>query len=114
MHSLSCFFLLHHHFEAVSTAFESTRSTFLAINDVAMSEEADMDGQMEVPEQQQQPPIEPQVDDLPSDTTINCIDEESHFIYDEDSNRLTCIGSNYDDIPQSIIDTFAIKAKVEP
>ena len=58
------------------------------------------------------PVTEPEQDELPSDTTINPGDEESQFLYAEDSRSLFCIGSNFDDIPQSIIDAYAAKTKV--
>lgn len=59
------------------------------------------------------PVIEPEQDELPSDATINPVDEESQFIYQEETQSLYCIGSNFDDIPQSIIDAYASKTKVE-
>ncbi|CAF0865456.1 unnamed protein product [Rotaria sordida] len=55
--------------------------------------------------------IEPQLDDLSKDSTINPADEDSQFIYDDNAQRLLCIGSNFDCIPQSIIDSFSLKTK---
>lgn len=51
-------------------------------------------------------------ENLSVDSTINPTDDENLFIYDDDSERLTCVGSTFDDIPQNIIDTYASRAKV--
>jgi hypothetical protein len=56
--------------------------------------------------------IHPEPDILPPDSTINPIDEDGQFIYDDDTNRLICVGTNFNDIPQSIIDTYSLKTKV--
>jgi hypothetical protein len=75
-----------------------------------MSDEPDNDTERQISEDKI---IEPQLDDLSTDSTINPIDEDSQFIYDDDLQRLICIGSNFDDIPQSIIDAFSLKTKVK-
>jgi len=75
-----------------------------------MSDEPDNDTETQISEDKI---IEPQLDDLSTDSTINPIDEDSQFIYDDDLQRLICIGSNFDDIPQSIIDAFSLKTKVK-
>ena len=117
MHSLSCFFLLHHHFEAVATADEFIPISSVSINNVKMSDELDIDGELSNNDIQpivpQNKVILPESDDLPQDSTINPSDEESQFIYDDDSNRLICIGSTFDHIPQTIIDSFSKKTKVK-
>ncbi|UJR33517.1 hypothetical protein I4U23_020962 [Adineta vaga] len=106
MHSLSCFFLLHHHFEALTTSSDITSIDSGNINNENMSDEETITTTEEVNI------TEPHTDDLPANSAINPIEDESHFIYDEDSQRLTCIGSNYDDIPQRIIDLYARKTKI--
>jgi hypothetical protein len=117
MHSFSCFFLLHHHFEAVTTLSDSISISSGSLNDVTMSDESDVDG--ESFNNDIQPPIptneiiEPEPYDLPEGSTINPGDDESQFIYDEDCNRLICIGTNFDDIPQGVIDSFSQKTKVK-
>lgn len=75
-----------------------------------MSDELDNTSETQIPKDEI---IEPQSDDLSTDSTINPVDEESQFIYDDDSNKLICIGSNFDDIPQSIIDAYSLKTKVK-
>jgi hypothetical protein len=75
-----------------------------------MSDEPDNDTETQISEDKI---IEPQLDDLSTDTAINPVDEDSQFIYDDDLKRLICIGSNFDDIPQSIIDAFSLKTKVK-
>jgi len=75
-----------------------------------MSDEPDNDTETQISEDKI---IEPQLDDLSADSTINPVDEDSQFIYDDDLQRLICIGSNFDDIPQSIIDAFSLKTKVK-
>ena len=57
--------------------------------------------------------IEPERDNLRSDSTINPIDDENQFLYDDEVNRLLCIGTNFSDIPESIIDTYSLKTKVK-
>jgi hypothetical protein len=57
--------------------------------------------------------IEHESDNLPGDSTINPVDEESQFIYDEDMKRLLCVGTNFSDIPHSIIDSYAQKTTVK-
>lgn len=117
MHSLSCFFLLHHHFEAVTTSNDSIPISSVSINNIKMSDEPDIDGELSNNDIQpiipQNEIILPESDDLPQDSTINPSDEESQFIYDDDSNRLICIGSTFDNIPQTIIDSFSKKTKVK-
>jgi hypothetical protein len=110
MHSLSCFFLLHHHFEAVTTSPDTISISSGSINNDIMSDESDNDSETRISEDKI---IEPQPDDLSRESTINPVDEDSQFIYDDDSNRLICIGSNFDDIPQTIIDAFSFKTKVK-
>ena len=110
MHSLSCFFLLHHHFEAVTISSDSISTSSGSLNDVIMSDESDHEDKPI--ETSETVIIPPQSDDLQPDSTLNPDDEESQFIYDDDSNRLICIGSNFNDVPQSIIDSFSHKTKV--
>jgi hypothetical protein len=57
--------------------------------------------------------IQPESDNLPENSTINPVDEESQFIYDDETKRLICIGTHFDDIPQSIIDAYSLKTKVK-
>ncbi|CAF0917119.1 unnamed protein product [Adineta steineri] len=109
MYSLSCVFLLHQHFEAATTSPEIIEISSKSLNNDIMSDEQDNDNPTQIVENETN---EPRTDDVSSDSTINSIEDDSHFIYDEDSNRLTCIGSNYDNIPQNIIDRFSIKTKI--
>ena len=120
MHSLSCFFLLHHHFEATTISTDSASVSSRSINDDRMSETSDNAADHLVEETSDElvsptpvPVIEPEQDELPSDATVNPVDEESQFIYQEETQSLFCIGSNFGDIPQSIIDAYASKTKVE-
>ncbi|CAF3677373.1 unnamed protein product [Rotaria sp. Silwood1] len=39
-------------------------------------------------------------------------DEGSHFNYDPDTNKLVCVATDYDDIPASVIQAFALKTKI--
>lgn len=55
---------------------------------------------------------EPQPNGLSTDPTINPVDEDSQFIYDEDTGRLICIGSSFEDIPLSIIEKYSQTTKV--
>jgi hypothetical protein len=57
-------------------------------------------------------PSEFEQDELVLTITNNLFDEVNQFIYDEDSNKLICIGSDFDDIPLSIIQEYALKTKV--
>jgi hypothetical protein len=57
-------------------------------------------------------PSESEQDELVLTITNNLFDEVNQFIYDEDSNKLICIGSDFDDIPLSIIQEYALKTKV--
>ncbi|CAF0784077.1 unnamed protein product [Rotaria sp. Silwood1] len=115
MHSFSCFFLLHHHFEAVSTSTDSISISSGSINSSTMSNETDNESERLNNDTTNQIPendiIVPQSDELSTDATINPIDEDSQFIYDDDTQRLICIGSNFDDIPQSVIEAFSLKTK---
>ena len=82
-----------------------------------MSDESDFqeEEQTNIVTTDQIPPneiIQNESDNLPGDSTINPVDEESQFIYDEDMKRLLCIGTNFKDIPQSIIDAYAEKTTV--
>ncbi|CAF3304405.1 unnamed protein product [Rotaria socialis] len=51
--------------------------------------------------------IDPQPADLLKDSTLNSIDDNSQFKYDDESQRLSCVGSHFDDIPPSIIEEFS-------
>ena len=48
---------------------------------------------------------EEEPDELPSNLTSN-------FIFDEDLGKLICVGSNFDDIPLSILHEYSLKTKV--
>lgn len=117
MHSFSCFFLLHHHFEALTPSPDSVLLSKGLINDDTMSDESGMEDEqtkIEIPIQIPETEIiQPEHDDLPSNSTINPVDEESQFIYDDNANRLICVGTTFDDIPQTITDSFALKTKVK-
>ncbi|CAF1308001.1 unnamed protein product [Adineta ricciae] len=104
MHSLSCYFLLHHHFEALTISSDYISAYSGSVNNDIMSDEREGTDSIDS--------AEPQTENLSSDSTINPTDEENQFIYDEDSERLTCVGSTFDDIPQSIIDAYASRAKI--
>ncbi len=124
MHSFSCFFLLHHHFEALTTSTDSISISSGSIREDTMSYESDnedgqsniedeqsnIDMQMEIPQNEI---IESEPDHPRGGSTINPVDDDSQFIYDDDSNRLICIGTTFDDIPQSIIDAYSLKTKVK-
>lgn len=49
---------------------------------------------------------------IPQQSTVNPMDEEADFIYDEETNRLTCVGTQYSEIPQNIGDTYADRTKI--
>ncbi|CAF2337255.1 unnamed protein product [Rotaria sp. Silwood2] len=115
MHSLSCFFLLHHHFEAVTASTGSISIPASSINSYTMSDETDNENERLNNDTTQQIAeneiVEPQLDDLSTNSTINPTDEDNQFIYDDNTQTLICIGSHFDYIPQSIIDAFALKTK---
>jgi len=117
MHSFSCFFLLHHHFEALTTSPDSISISSSIINDDTMSDESDIEGEQSNIDTSVQIPqdeiIEPQSDDSRRDSAINPVDEDSQFIYDDETNKLICIGTNFDNIPQSIIDAYSLQTKVK-
>ncbi len=82
-----------------------------------MSDESDIEGEqsnidtlVKIPQDEI---IEPQSDDSRRDSAINPVDEDSQFIYDDDTNKLICIGTNFDNIPQSIIDAYSLQTKVK-
>ena len=116
MHSLSCFFLLHHHFEALTTSSDSISISSGSFNDNNMSDESDIEHeQSSLDTSIQIPPnetIEPERENTRSDSTINPVDEENQFIFDDEMKRLLCVGTTFSDIPQSIIDTYSLKTKV--
>lgn len=117
MHSFSCFFLLHqHHFDALTTSSDCISISSGSINDEIMSDDSDVEReQPTVDEPVEIPPngiTELERDNTRSDSTINPVDEESQFIYDDDMNRLICVGTTFSDIPQSIVDAYATKTKV--
>lgn len=115
MHSFSCFFLLHHHVEALTTSPDSESKSL--INNDTMSNESSIDEEqtqienpISISENQL---IQSEQDVLQANSTVNPVDEESQFIYDEDTNRLLCVGTTFNDIPQSITDAYAHKTKVK-
>jgi len=117
MHSFSCFFLLHHHFEELTTSLDSISISSASIKEDTMSSESDIedeqfniDAQMEIPQNET---IVPEPDHPRGGSTINPVDEDSQFIYDEDTSRLICIGTTFDDIPQSIIHAYSDRTKVK-
>lgn len=117
MHSFSSVFLLHHHFDALATSGDYIPISSHSLNDDTMSDESDaereqssLDTSVQIPTDEV---IEVERDHLRSDSTINPVDEEDQFLYDEDMNRLLCIGTTFSDIPQNIIDTYALKTKVK-
>lgn len=55
---------------------------------------------------------EAELANVPIQSTVNPMDEEEEFIYDEETNRLTCVGTQYSEIPQGIVDAYADKTKV--
>ena len=117
MHSFSCFFLLHqHHFDALTTSSDSLSISSDSINDEIMSDDSDTGPEQSfVDESVEIPPneiTELERDNTRSDSTINPVDEESQFIYDDEMNRLICVGNTFSDIPHSIVDTYASRTKV--
>jgi hypothetical protein len=54
----------------------------------------------------------PIADESSAGATINPSDDESEFIYDEELQRLICVGVHYSEIPHGIIETYAAKTKV--
>lgn len=120
MHSLSCYFLLHHHFEALTTSSDSISISSGSSNDDdddEMSDESDiehepssLDTSIQIPPNET---IELERENTRSDSTINPVEEENQFIYDDEMNRLLCVGTTFSDIPQSIIDTYSLKTKVK-
>lgn len=117
MHSFSCYFLLHQHFEAVATSTYSIPLSSVSVNDSKMSEEMENEPdqsneQIPIQFSETEPPP-PQPADLSRDSTINPVDEDSQFIYDDEAQRLICVGSQFDDIPQSVIEAYALKTKVK-
>ncbi len=117
MHSFSCFFLLHHHFDALTTSTDTLSISSGIINDDRMSDHSDIEDEsfdidlpVQIPSNEI---IQPESDNLPENSTINPVDEESQFIYDDETKRLICIGTHFDDIPQSIIDAYSLKTKVK-
>lgn len=118
MHSFSCFFLLHHHFEALTPSSDSISiSSGSSTDDDEMSDDSDieyeqtsLDTSTQIPSEQT---IEPERESARSDSTINPVDDEEQFIYDDEMNRLLCVGTNFSDIPQSIIHTYSLKTKVK-
>ena len=98
------------------TSKDSTSASTSSLNDRIMNDELD-NGCDELGNQLPIDTFESEIagtqsDLLSTDSTINPLDEERQFIYDNDTSRLTCVGSNFDDIPQDIIDTFSLKTKV--
>ncbi len=71
-----------------------------------MSEESDNDSDLSISNSNIF--IESGHDELPT----NLIEEDNQFIYDEDLSKLICIGSNFDDIPLSILHEYSLKTKV--
>ncbi len=116
MHTFSCFFLLHHHFEALTTSTDCISISSSSINDNIMSDEYESEDEqtsvdlfMQIPSDEI---IVTETDNLPVESTINPVDEDSQFIFDEDTNRLLCIGTHFSDIPLSILDAYASKTMV--
>ncbi|CAF1627783.1 unnamed protein product [Rotaria magnacalcarata] len=116
MHSFSCYFLLHHHFEAVTTSTYSLPVSSSNSSGDTMSDEPNNQDDLSKDETTIQIPEneEKLLDtiDLSTDSTINPGDEDSQFIYDSDFLRLICIGSHFDDIPQSIIEAYSLTTKI--
>ncbi len=77
---------------------------------VNMSEESDNDSDLSISNSNIL--IESEHDELPLNMTTNLIEEDNQFIYDEDLSKLICIGSNFDDIPLSILHEYSLKTKV--
>ncbi len=75
-----------------------------------MSEESDNDSDVSLPTSNIL--IESEHDELPPTIPNNLLDDEHQFIYDEDYNKLICIGSNFTDIPLSILHDYSLKTKV--
>lgn len=75
-----------------------------------MSEESDNDSDISVSNSHIL--NESEQDELPLNMTNNLIEEDNQFIYDEDLSKLICIGSNFDDIPLSILHEYSLKTKV--
>lgn len=73
-------------------------------------EQTSLDTSTQIPSEQT---IEPERESARSDSTINPVDDEEQFIYDDEMNRLLCVGTNFSDIPQSIIHTYSLKTKVK-
>jgi hypothetical protein len=76
-----------------------------------MSDESDHENDLAIPIINNQM-SEPEEDDPRTNSTCNPVDEDSQFIYDDELKKLICVGSTFDDIPQSIIDAFSLKTKV--
>ena len=113
MHTLSCFYLLHHHFQAVDDTFDIVSLSSNSVNDdsASMSDYSDdheSDSNVDMN-------TDPADDVDPSGgATINPDDDENLFVFDESSRSLICVGSTFNEIPQTIIDRYAAKAKVWP
>lgn len=119
MHSFSYFFLLHqhhHHFDDFTTSSDCISISSGSIYDENMSDQSDVEfepSNIDEPEQILSNEItEVERDNTRSDSTINPIDEESQFIFDDEMNRLICVGTTFSDIPHSIVDAYASKTKV--
>lgn len=99
MHTLSCYFLLNHHFQAVDDSFDIVSLSSNSVND-------DNSSMSDFP---QEDPYET----VSNETANNPDDEENQFIFDENPRSLICVGSTFNEIPQSIIEKYASKTKVQ-
>ena len=111
MHTLSCYFLLNHHFQAVDDSFDTVSLSSNSINDDNIS----MSDFPEDPDETINNESKITIDDVEpvEGATINPDDEENQFIYDENSQLLICVGSTFNEIPQIIIEKYASKTKVK-
>jgi len=75
-----------------------------------MSEDSDYDSDLSISNSNIL--IDSEHDEFPSKLTTNQTYEDNQFIYDEDLSKLICIGSNFDDIPLSILHEYSLKTKV--
>ena len=108
MYSLSCFFLLHHHVDAAAAFTDSQSTSSGNTDDERMSDHSEDDTDRPDPTAE----YHEETSSPPADTAINPVDEDNQFIFDDDSRTLICVGSHFDDVPQSIIELFAQKTKV--
>lgn len=113
MQSLSCFFLLHHHFDAYTPDADILSTSSGSINDDIMTDEWDTEiKQTDLDFTVVSPANEViESDNSLQQSTVNPGDEEGEFIFVESSSTLFCVGTQYDEIPQSVLDAYASKTK---